>query len=459
MENTKLHFDFSPLTPKEWKQKIQVDLKGADYNESLVWESPEGIKVKPFYHQEDTGHDSISAANCPQPWHLGEFIRVENAEVANTKAMDILKKGTESIVFRISSEAMAPEILLKGIDLKKIQLHFLLDFLSEEYLEAVVKSSPENPAGIFFHTDILGNLARTGNWYTGQKEDHDTWDEILKKYGQKQGFHCYSVDMSLYQNAGANSVQQLAYGLAHIHEYINHSEGKNIGQAVFYVAVGSDYFFEIAKLRALRILYSTLAKDYGLSTDCHILAVPSHRNKTLYDYNTNMLRTTTECMSAVLGNADTVVNMPYDALYHHHNDFGDRIARNQLLLLKEESHLDKVSNPAAGSYYIETITRQLAEKALQLFKQIEAGGGFLAQLRNHNIQKKIADNAKKEQQAFDQQERILVGTNKYQNPEDRMKNDLEIDPFRKIRRRKTLIEPILERRLAEGIEKTRLENE
>ncbi|NNF19658.1 MAG: methylmalonyl-CoA mutase [Flavobacteriaceae bacterium] len=459
MENTKLHFDFSPLTPKEWKQKIQVDLKGADYNDSLVWESPEGIKVKPFYHQEDTGHDSMSAASCPQPWHLGEFIRVETAEAANTKAMDILEKGTETIVFRISSESVAPGILLKGIDLKKKQLHFFLDFLSEEYLDAIVNSAPEKPAGIFFHTDILGNLAKTGNWYTGQKEDHDTWDRILKKYGQKQGFHCYSADMSLYQNAGANSVQQLAYGLAHIHEYINHSRGENIGQAVFHVAVGSDYFFEIAKLRALRILYNTLAKDYGLSPDCHILAVPSRRNKTLYDYNTNMLRTTAECMSAVLGNANTVVNMPYDSLYHHHNDFGDRIARNQLLLLKEESHLDKVSNPAAGSYYIETITRQLAEKALQLFKQIEAGGGFLAQLRNHNIQKKIADNAKKEQQAFEQGERILVGTNKYQNPGDQMKNDLEIDPFRKIRRRKTLVEPILERRLSEGTEKTRLENE
>lgn len=459
MEKTKLHFDFAPVTAKEWKQKIQVDLKGADYNETLVWESPDGIKVKPFYHHEDTGHKSFSAAKCPQPWYLGEFINADDAGTANSKALDILKKGTETLIFKVSSETVAPDILLAGIDLEKVRVHFFFGFLSRAYLDTVAKVVPENPAGIYFHSDIIGNLARTGNWFKDQQQDHENWDEILQQFSGKQSFHTYSVDMALYQNAGASNVQQLAYGLAHISEYFNHNEGKNLGQAVFRVAVGSDYFFEIAKLRALRLLYATLAKEFEFKPECHILAVPTRRNKTLYDYNTNMLRTTTECMSAVLGNADTVVNLPYDSLYHQPNEFGDRIARNQLLLLKEESHLDKVSNPAEGSYYIETITRQLAEKALQLFKQIEAGGGFLAQLKNHNIQKKIRENAKKEQLAFEQGEKILVGTNKYENPEDKMKHNLEIEPFRNPRPRKTWIEPILEKRLAAGSEKKRLENE
>ncbi|MGM0392474.1 MAG: methylmalonyl-CoA mutase family protein, partial [Bacteroidota bacterium] len=148
-----------------------------------------------------------------------------------------------------------------------------------------------------------------------------------------------------------------------------------------------------------------------------------------------------------------------DAVFHKNNEFGDRIARNQLLVLKNESYLDKVSNAAEGSYYIESLTTQFAEKALEIFKEIEAGGGFLKQLKEGIIQKKILESAQKEQEQFNNGELVLVGTNKFENPEDRMKNDLELYPFLKMNPRKTLIQPILERRLAEEIEQERLKNE
>ncbi len=135
----------------------------------------------------------------------------------------------------------------------------------------------------------------------------------------------------------------------------------------------------------------TLASEYDVNTNCRILATPSKRNKTIYDYNVNMLRTTTECMSAILGGANTICNLPYDSLYHKSNEFGDRIARNQLLVLKNESYFDKVNNPADGAYYIESLTEQLAEKALDLFKDIEANGGFLNQLKEGTIQRKIKE--------------------------------------------------------------------
>jgi methylmalonyl-CoA mutase len=172
-----------------------------------------------------------------------------------------------------------------------------------------------------------------------------------------------------------------------------------------------------------------------------------------------MLRTTTECMSAIIGGADAIANLPYDALYHKDNEFGDRIARNQLLILKNESYFDKVNNPADGSYYIENLTNQLAEKSLALFKDIEANGGFLKQLNDGIIKRKIQESADTAQELFDSGKEILLGTNKHPNKQDKMKHDLELFPFVKVKPRKTLITPIIEKRLAEKIEQERLDLE
>jgi methylmalonyl-CoA mutase len=169
-----------------------------------------------------------------------------------------------------------------------------------------------------------------------------------------------------------------------------------------------------------------------------------------------MLRTTTECMSAILGGANAISNLPYDALYHKNNEFGDRISRNQLLVLKEESYFDKVNNPADGTYYIDTLTAQLAEKALELFKKMETKGGLITLLVDGTIQRKINESAQKEQELFDSGKEVLLGTNKYPNKEDRMKHDLELFPFVKQNARKTLVTPIIEKRLAEKLEQERL---
>jgi len=252
--------------------------------------------------------------------------------------------------------------------------------------------------------------------------------------------------------------QQIAYSLAHANEYFNRIPDIN-QPIVFQISVGANYFFEIAKLRAFRILFNTIAKEYNHKIDCHLLVSPTKRNKTLYDYNVNMLRTTTECMSAILGGANAIANLPYDALYHKDNEFGDRIARNQLLILKNESYFDKVDNPADGSYYVESLTYQLAEKALLLFKNMEANGGFLKQLNEGVIKRKIQESGDAEQNLFDSGKETLLGTNKYPNRNDRMKQDLELFPFVKIKPRKTLITPIIEKRLAEKLEQERLSKE
>lgn len=448
--------EFESVSAKAWKQKIQVDLKGADYNDSLIWKNNEGIDVRPFYHADEFESLPETSTSKATRWKIAQSIEVIDTKEANEKALDAIERGAESIVFHIDSEAISIEELLEDIDLTKIPVDLKCNFISEDFAKQVKAIGKPN---INLHTDIIGNLAKTGNWYTNLKEDHTKFETIVKTTNQ------ICIDVSLYQNAGATIIQQLAYALAHINEYLNHldkviaSEAKQSIEVTFNTSVGSNYFFEIAKLRALRQLWTTLASEYGANTDCRIIATPSKRNKTIYDYNVNLLRTTTECMSAILGGADTICNLPYDVLYHKPNEFGDRISRNQLLVLKNESYFDKVNNPSDGAYYIESLTQQLAEKTLIIFKDIEANGGFLSQLKEGTIQRKIKESAAKEQADFDTEKLVLLGTNKHPNLADKMKKELEISPFLKIKKRKTLIQPIIKKRLSEKLEINRLKEE
>ena len=448
--------EFPEKSSKEWKQFIQMDLKGDDYNETLVWKTNEGIHVKPFYHADEFKSLPNTSQTKATEWTICQSIFVANVEKSNEKAVDATKRGTESIHFILPSASIVIKDLLVNINLKTTKIYIECQFLSSEFLKQIAYF-PDNDNLIFFN-DIIGNLSRSGNWFKDLKTDHQDFDTVILQTA------IFSVDTGLYQNAGATMVQQLAYGLAHANEYLNHlsrlsREEKEHFKVVFKMAVGTNYFFEIAKLRALRSLWKILASEYDMPEDCIIFATPTKRNKTLYDYNTNMLRTTTESMSAILGGANTVCNLPYDAIYHKDNEFGERIARNQLLVLKHESYFDKVDNPVDGMYYVENLTQQLAEKALELFKDIESNGGFLKQLKEGIIQKKIKESAAKEQEQFDKGELILLGTNKHPNPNDKMKHELELYPFVKKNPIKTLIEPIIEKRLAEKLEQKRIAQE
>lgn len=447
--------DFDAVSSKQWKQQIQFELKGADYNETLLWHSPEDIKVKPFYHSDEPQNHFGVNTKATQ-FRICQDIFVYDLEKSIAKANDSVTRGAESIRFTVEDPTTDVARLLENFPFDKASVYVQTGFLSIDFLKKLDAVANAKSNLIYVFADPIGQLAKDGNWFqTAEKDNFETL-HILSKETSNLAF--VSVKAGLYQNAGANMVQQIAYTLAHANEYFNRLP--KINQPILLeVAIGSNYFFEIAKLRALRLLFELVAKEYDFTNGCHIFATPTKRNKTIYDYNVNMLRTTTECMSAILGGADTVANQPYDALYHKNNEFGDRISRNQLLVLKNESYLDKVDNPADGSYYIESLTQQLAEKALALFKDIEANDGFLKQLGNGTIKRKIDESAAKEQELFDSGKEILLGTNKYPNKNDKMKHDLELFPFVKNKPRKTLITPIIERRLAEKIEQERLETE
>lgn len=452
--NTKktLFSEFENVTSKQWKQKIQYELKGDDYNDALVWESPEGIKVKPFYHSDEFETNSDLSINTPnKAFSILQNIFVHDVKKSNERALDSLNRGAESIRFTIENQSISIESLMQNLPLEKVTFSFYLPFLSSDFVTKLNDFATKNKANFILQLDPIGQLCKDGNWFENLEKDFEKLNQIAKKSPNP----FLNINSETYQNAGANMAQQLAFTMAHVNEYFNLIPAIN-HPITIEVSVGTNYFFEIAKLRALRLLFSTLASEYNHNFNCHIVVTPTKRNKTLYDYNVNMLRTTTECMSAILGGANAIANLPYDALYHKDNEFGDRIARNQLLILKHESYFDKVNNPADGTYYIESLTKQLAEKALLLFKEIEANGGFIKQLIEGNIQKKINESAQKEQNLFDSGKETLLGTNKYPNKNDKMKHDLELYPFVKQNPRKTLIVPIIEKRLAEKLEQERL---
>lgn len=450
--STSLFSDFNLVSSKQWKQQIQFELKGAEYNDTVVWDSPEGIRVKPFYHNDLDNLQPLSSSQA-SACRIGQAIFVFDLDKSIARAIDTVARGAESLHFQIDDEAIDVLHLLKNVAPLGVPINIKLGFLNTDFNHKIHQFTQSFSGQISVNNDPIGYFAREGNWHTGSA---DNFEAIKAQEAQFTGSYL-SVDAALYQNAGATMVQQIAYSLGHANEYLNRF-GCN-QPLVFQWAVGSNYFFEIAKLRAFRSLFNLIAKEYNHHHPCHIVVSPSKRNKTIYDYNVNMLRSTTECMSAILGGADTIINMPYDALYHKDNEFGDRIARNQLLILKHESYFDKVDNPADGSYYIESLTQQLAEKALALFQELEANGGFLQQLKDGLITRKIQESAAKEQALFDDGKTVLLGTNKHPNKADRMKHDLELFPFVKIKGRKTLITPILEKRLAEKVEQERLQTE
>lgn len=446
--------DFKPVSAAEWKQKIQVDLKGKDYN-SLLTKTPEGIDLKPFYHPEDQEAQSVSSA---ENWWVTSKIYIADDSQATSEIKTALDKGVEYLWLIAESQDVDIPGILREVDFGETPV--ILDFNAfpptDNQISTIDSLLKEKNTKAQVSFDPLGKLAQSGNWFTDQSTDLKTSEKLIDKFKSP-----LFISGDIFQNAGANSVQQVAYALSQAVEYL-HSLNEETNKDIkfhFKMATGSNYFMEIAKLRALRLLFAQVAKEFNNAEDIEILAFPTRRDKSIYDYNINLLRTTTESMSAILGGADQVCNAPYDEIYHNTNDFGSRISRNQLLILKHESYFNAVQNPAEGSYYIESLTEDIGKKALDIFKMIEKSGGFLASLKDGTIQKKIKENAAEEQADFDAGRLTLVGVNAYQNPEDKMKNELERSPFLQKNKRKTILEPVIPRRLAEKLEQERLKEE
>jgi methylmalonyl-CoA mutase len=447
MNKGKLFEQFPPVTKKEWKDKIQADLKGADFNKKLVWKTIEGFEVMPFYQAEDLEslrYIDTLPGEFPylrgtkiknNNWKVRQNLEVKDYSGTNKKALDILMKGVDSLGFIIADPESVSEanfkILLGKICIESIETNFHCNGKANEILDLLVKIAKER--GLVFseihgaiEADPLSRLMLNGSLCISEEAGFDYLASLTRASDVFPNLRTIHLGASNFNNAGANIVQELAFGLSMGSEYLAQLTARGLSASYaaskirFSFGVGSNYFTEIAKLRAARLLWSTIMNVFdplnteGIKMDIH--CVTSEWNKTLYDPYVNMLRTQTEAMSAILGGTNSLTVEPFDIVFRQPDDFSERIARNQQLILREESFFDKVADPAAGSYYIENLTQLVAENAWKLFVETEDQGGFLSGLRSGFIQSKLAGSTTQRMTDVATRKAVFVGTNQYPDP-------------------------------------------
>lgn len=439
----KLFSDFTAPTRQEWIDKINVDLKGADYQKKMVWRTNEGFNMEPFYRKEDLeGMTQINSLPGQFPylrgnkkdnnqWYVRQNIKAADPKEANAKALDILNKGVTSLGFKIPAkelDAAYLDTLLEGIQAEAVELNFStcqghtlkLAQLLADYFTRKGYNADKLVGSINF--DPIEKILTKGKNTTALLENIP---EIVKAMSAFPHYRCISVNADTLCNNGAYVYQELGYALAWGNEYLNQMTEAGIpaDQAAksikFNLGIGGVYFMEIAKFRAARMLWAHIVKKYNPQCDCackmYVNATTTTYNMTIFDSYVNMLRSQTETMSAALANVDAIVVTPFDAPYETPTEFAERIARNQQLLLQEESHFDKIVDVAGGSYFIEKLTQSLAEEAWKLFLAIEEEGGFLAAAEAGTIQNTINEtNATRHANAGKRKE-FLLGTNQFPN--------------------------------------------
>lgn len=483
----RLFEQFPQVSTAGWMEKIQADLKGADFNKKLVWRTREGIEVMPFYRAgdlESLHHADTLPGQFPyrrgtkvsnNSWLIRQDILTDDYEAANRKALEILMRGADSVGFMISDPETINEAnfgtLLKNIHPEAIELNFrsngkakeLLDLLKAFVAKRNLKASEISGA---IEADPLGKLMRNGTLCIPPSQGFDYLAALTRDALEFPNLKTVHISVADLNNAGADIVTELAFGIAMGSEYMNQltERGLDSSDAAsklrFSFATGSNYFFEIAKLRAARLLWSVIQKGYGIENphEMCIHCVTSTWNKTAYDPYVNMLRTQTEAMSAVLGGTGSMTVAPFDIAYKQADEFSERIARNQQLILKEEAHFDKVADPAAGSYYIEKLTSELADNAWKLFLEVEAMGGFLEGLKSGYIQKKVTACAASAIKDVASRKTVLLGTNQYPMSGEKLPAaaDQGIMFSKKASPEDMLVEPLLLFRGSEEYEKLRL---
>lgn len=441
-EQEKLFSDFQAPSRQEWLDKIQVDLKGADFQKKMVWRTNEGFNMQPFYRKEDV--DELSTVNAlpgefpyvrgnkadNNDWHVRQDIHADDAKAANAKALDVLNRGVDSLGFIIPADQVSTEYveqLLEGIcpeccelNFQTCQRHSLeLSRLLVAYFEkkGVDKAKVEGSISFDPIEKILTRGKDTSAVLGCAKELVETWKAFPR-------FRAIAVNAYRLTDAGAYSYQDLGCALSWGNEYMQllTEAGVAAEEAAanikFNLGINGVYFMEIAKVRAARMLWAHIVAKYTddkPSAQMHVCAYTTTFNQTLFDSYVNLLRSQTETMSAALGGVESIVVRPFDLPYEEPNDFSERLARNQQLLLKEECHFPRIVDVAGGSYFVEELTVSLAKQAWTLFLDIEGKGGFLAEALAGNVQNTINDtNAKRHANAGRRKE-FLLGTNQFPN--------------------------------------------
>ena len=438
----KLFEEFSPTTTEQWVEKITTDLKGAPFDKKLVWRTNEGFNVYPFYRLENV-KDLKTINSLPgefpylrgnkkkdNTWFVRQDIKVSDPAEANKKALDVLNRGVDSLMFSLGHaevDEQFVETLLAGILPQYVELNFACCMKKAENLaKLLVAYFKKNNYPL---ADLKGSIDYDfiGKMMTRGHERQDavaTMKALIEATAELPQYQVIGVGAFNLQNAGSFIYQELGYALAWGAEYLNlltdaGVAAETVNQKMrFNLGVSPNYFMEIAKFRAARLLWANIMATYTDNKEAckiHMHAVTSTYNLSVFDAHMNLLRTQTEAMSAALGGVDSMTVTPFDVTYEEPNDFSERLARNQQLLLKEESHMGRIVDVAGGSYYIENLTVAIAEQAWKLFLAVEEDGGFYAQVKAGKVQAAVAESTKTRHANVAKRKEILVGTNQYPN--------------------------------------------
>ena len=439
----KLFSDFPAVSTEQWMEKITADLKGADFEKKLVWRTNEGFKVKPFYRQEDLdGLKTTEGLPGEFPylrgikkddntWFVRQDIKVECPKEANAKALDILNKGIDSLGFSVKAKDLNAEYietLLNDICAECVELNFstcqghtvelaklLVDYFRKKGYDLTQLQGSVN-------YDPMGKMMVKGKDLSNFTA---TAKELVEVLAPLPKFRCICINAIELNNAGSYISQELGYALAWGNEYLNKLAEAGVPAELaakkikFNFGISSNYFLEIAKFRAARMLWANIVNEYKPECECACKMIAhaetSTFNLTLFDAHVNLLRTQTEAMSAALAGVNSITVTPFDKTYEKPDEFSERIARNQQLLLKEECHFNKVVDPAAGSYFIENLTISIAKQAWDLFLQVEDEGGMLEAIKKGKVQEAVNASNKARHEAVSKRREILLGTNQYPN--------------------------------------------
>jgi len=439
-----LFSEFPSVTKAEWEALIKKDLKGADYHEKLAWDTLEGFSVQPFYMKEDLEKLEISAKQQTTNWKCCEPVYDGDSKLANQSIKQAIEGGADaclisSVATPSSSAALEGDITGTNLQsqndfnrlVEKIETGFEFIFdcgMAAPAFFSMMKNTGRDDLTSSFIFDPFTYTARHGRLPV----DEERLRDIIRLLADREHDFTICADASFYHNAGATIVQELGIALAIASEYLatadNDKRDSVAGSFFARLSAGPLFFPEIAKFRALRLLWQNLVDAYDIKNPkpLKIFTETSRMNKTIADSTNNILRSVTEGMSAIIGGADVLMIHPHDALYAVPSEKSKRIARNVQHIIRQEANFDKTDDPSAGSYYIENLTDTIARKAWKFFQQIEAEGGFLQALKNGSVQQEIQQaREKKKEEAYKSGKKVLVGINRYPNPEEELP---EIDP-------------------------------
>lgn len=434
-----LFSEFDKVSKSEWEEIVKRDLNGADYKEKLRWNTLEGFSAGPYYTREDMGAgpnvvssktewtmcepvyedkpDQIAALISKNDETDAHYVKLRISEAAGVAARDIYGA-------KIVSQEEFDEI---SSALKNSSKKLVVDAgMASPAILALAKNSGLQKEDFLLMYDPFSYIPKHGRFPAGLEQIKKMINEFVEAE-----ICCLCADGSFYKNAGATIVEEVAVMLALASEYmaaVPEDKREQAAKCLFFkTAAGPLYFPEMAKIRAVRLLWKLLLKEYGLEPEIHlpVFAATGKTNKPLSDVHNNMVRVVSEGMSAVIGGADYLMIHPYNEHYEEPSDFSKRIARNVQHILREEAYLGRVADPAAGSYYIETMTDTIAEQSWNLFKEIEVLGGFLKAAEHGTLQEMINSSAGSKKQAYETRKRVLVGTNNYPNSEDGIPDSAE----------------------------------